>query len=78
MKKLILPLALFLLAGCDSEHPVSWYKEHDKERKAMVEKCRDDAALKVKPDCQNAMEADKDLKVFGKNDDGLSLPKVTP
>ncbi|MDC9184888.1 hypothetical protein PSJ59_24210 [Escherichia coli] len=32
----------------------------------MVEKCRDDAALKVKPDCQNALEAEKDLKVFGK------------
>ncbi|MCM0867420.1 EexN family lipoprotein, partial [Klebsiella pneumoniae] len=55
---MILPLALFLLAGCDSEHPVSWYKEHDQERKAMVEKCRDDAALKVKPDCQNALEAE--------------------
>ncbi|EJG4916988.1 EexN family lipoprotein [Salmonella enterica] len=78
MKKLILPLALFLLAGCDSEHPVSWYKEHDQERKAMVEKCRDDAALKVKPDCKNALEAEKDLKVFGKSDDGLSMPKVTP
>ncbi|WP_181963129.1 EexN family lipoprotein, partial [Klebsiella pneumoniae] len=56
----------------------SWYKEHDQERKAMVEKCRDDAALKVKPDCQNALEAEKDLKVFGKSDDGLSMPKVTP
>ena len=78
MKKLILPLALFLLAGCDSEHPVSWYKEHDQERKAMVEKCRDDAARKLTPDCQNALEAEKDGKVFGKNDDGISMPTVTP
>ena len=78
MKKLILPLALFLLAGCDSEHPVSWYKEHDEERKVMVENCSDDGVLKVKPDWQNALEAEKDLKVFGKSDDGLSMPKVTP
>ena len=59
------------------EHPVSRYKEHDQERKAMVEKCRDDAALKVKPDCQNALEAERFESVW-QNDDGLSMPKVTP
>lgn len=81
MKKLIFPLFILALTGCDSEHSVDWYKEHNSEREAKITECRNDAAERAKPDCQNAIQAEQDLKVLGKkksSDDGLSLPKVTP
>lgn len=47
--------------GCKDEKVVQtkqWYTDHDSERKARVEVCRNDVREEATPDCQNALEAE--------------------
>ena len=54
-------------AGCDRqperEHLVSWYADHDTERKAKIAWCSDDAERSASVDCQNAEEAQRRQQV---------------
>lgn len=70
-KAALMFLSLSILSACgkDSDHPAQskdWYVQHDKERLARVSECKNDAARKVTPDCQNALDADAQVYVFGK------------
>lgn len=53
------------LAGCgtsDPVHDVPWYKSHDKQRTAMVTKCKaDPGELGNTPNCVNAQKAQSEL-----------------
>jgi hypothetical protein len=72
MKKTLFLLPLFVLAACNKQvdvHTVQtkeWYMQHDAERHARVPECKNDAALQVTPDCQNALAAESQIFVFGK------------
>ena len=63
MNRQLLPLLVWavLACGCDRqperEHLVSWYADHDTERKAKIAWCSDDAERSASVDCQNAEEA---------------------
>jgi hypothetical protein len=64
-------LVISMLAACgkDADHPPQtkdWYVQHDNERHARVDECNNDAAQKITPDCQNALEAESQVYVFGK------------
>ncbi|KVX69113.1 hypothetical protein WT34_24365 [Burkholderia stagnalis] len=82
MKKTLVILPLIVLAACSSkEHPTQtkdWYMKHDAERQTRVKECRNDAAQMATPDCQNATNAEQDLRVFGKPGSDNSAPKITP
>jgi hypothetical protein len=63
----IMALSLVVvLTGCNETAPapdpvqtVSWYKEHDAERNAMIAKCNDNPGeLAMTPNCMNAKKAD--------------------
>lgn len=58
-------LTLGVATGCNSHHDKKWYLQHDIERKNMVEKCSNDAALTMQPECQNAMDAERRIHLYG-------------
>jgi Tfp pilus assembly protein PilP len=72
MNKAVVVLAsLLILSACgkDADHPSQtkdWYMQHDAERHARVAECKNDAAQKVMPDCQNALDAQAQITAFGK------------
>jgi hypothetical protein len=57
----VLALVGFISACSNPEppQPVGWYLAHSNERKVKVAWCRDDAARRATPDCQNAVDADQ-------------------
>lgn len=61
-KSSILLLAFMLLIGCGEKTPVQtvdWYKSHDIERKAMIEKCKaNPGELGESANCVNAQQAE--------------------
>lgn len=63
-----------LASGCSSQHDKKWYLQHDTERKAMVEKCSNDAALRIEADCQNAADAERRIRLFGNSDQTHNYP----
>lgn len=68
MKKLsIVLLVAAVLAGCGEKTPVQtvdWYKTHDAERIAMIEKCAaNPGKLAASPNCINAKTAANHLIV---------------
>jgi len=69
MTRTIVPLLVWavLASGCDRqperEHLVSWYADHDTERKAKIAWCSDDAERSASVDCQNAEEAQRRKQV---------------
>lgn len=72
MKRIALVSALAVLAGC-SQAPapvaepvqtVEWFKEHDAERSAALEKCRaNPGELAGTPNCINAEKAQQEKDV---------------
>ncbi|WP_225776485.1 EexN family lipoprotein [Pseudomonas sp. Marseille-Q5115] len=65
----LLILSLLSLGGCRDENEAQskdWYKQHESERKARVEQCNSDSRIRASFDCQNALEAESDIFVFGK------------
>ncbi|NWN81749.1 MAG: EexN family lipoprotein [Halomonas sp.] len=64
------------LSGCFDDTPdtgpvktVDWYKQHEAEREAMLDKCRNNPGeLKDDPNCVNAHEA-KQASSFGEPTD---------
>lgn len=67
-------LSLGLVTGCSSHHDKKWYMQHDSERKAMIERCVNDAALRLEPDCQNAADAERRIRLFGNSDQTHNYP----
>ncbi|KVX06927.1 hypothetical protein CLH39_18230 [Alcaligenes faecalis] len=68
MKNIIFPLFIVLtLAACGDNSPVQtvdWYKTHDPERKAMIEKCEaNPGELAASANCINAKTAANHLAV---------------
>jgi hypothetical protein len=66
---MILSLSILSACGKDPDHPPQtkdWYVQHDNERHARVSECKNDAAQKVTPDCQNALDAQAQITAFGK------------
>lgn len=90
MKKVILSavLAAMVLSftGCDDGvKTVDYYKEHDAERKAKIEECRNNpGGMKDDPNCQNAFVAHstanykKTDKTGGKTIDDFMPPYNPP
>jgi outer membrane lipoprotein SlyB len=71
MKKqvLVIILSAIALTACKDEEKTQtkdWYKQHDAERATRVKECKSDRRLEVTFDCQNALEAESDIFVFGK------------
>lgn len=69
MKKYIalLMLSTLTIAACKDEgHTKEWYKQHDAERKQRVEECRNDTKLEATFDCQNALDVESDIFLYGK------------
>lgn len=65
MKKIYALLVLATaLAGCGDNTPVQtveWYKQHDAERKEMVDKCNDNPGqTELAANCTNAKQADNE------------------
>gem|GEM_PF-5645916 len=62
---------LFILISCSGElgprHDVQYYLDHADERNKVLKKCRNDAALQVHPNCQNAEQADFQRMLSGPN-----------
>ena len=78
MKKLSIVLIIAaILAGCGEKTPVQtvdWYKTHDAERLAMIEKCAaNPGELAASPNCINANTAANHLTV-----DKRGYQKLTP
>ncbi len=79
MKKILtlLFVAAAALAGCGEKTPVQtvdWYKAHDAERLAMIEKCASNPGeLAASPNCINAKTAANHLVV-----DKRGYQKLTP
>ena len=79
MKKLsaLLLFAAAALVGCGEKTPVQtvdWYKTHDAERLAMIEKCAaNPGELAASPNCINAKTAANHLVV-----DKRGYKKLTP
>ena len=79
MKKLstLLIVAAAVLVGCGEKTPVQtvdWYKTHDAERLAMIEKCTaNPGELAASPNCINAKTAANHLVV-----DKRGYQKLTP
>lgn len=67
-------LSLGLVTGCNSHHDKKWYLQHDTERKAVIEKCSNDAALRADADCQNAAEAEMRIRLYGNSDQTHNYP----
>ena len=68
MKKIIFvfitALAITACEKSEKVQTVSWYKEHNKERMEMLEKCGDNPGeLMDTPNCNNAENARSDLKL---------------
>ncbi|MDP5803687.1 EexN family lipoprotein [Pseudomonas aeruginosa] len=66
MKKLALSLIVAaVLAGCGENTPVQtvdWYKAHEAERTAMIDKCKaNPGELSASPNCINATKAANEL-----------------
>lgn len=69
MRKLISAIAVtstlaFSIVGCGDgpSHDVSWYKAHDTERLAELERCHNNPGdIKNAPSCINAIKAAKQL-----------------
>lgn len=68
MKKIAVLFVILSLAGCKKHHDKAWYDAHETERKEIIEKCKQDAATVISPDCQNAIDSsafsDKGYKKF--------------
>ena len=64
-KKMYTVIVLSLLAyGCDKSeevHPISWYEQHDTERKSMLEECADNPGKRM-PGCENASKAESHVR----------------
>ncbi len=78
MKKIsIVLIVAAVLAGCGETTPVQtvdWYKTHDAERLAMIEKCAaNPGELAASPNCINAKTAANHLVV-----DKRGYQKLTP
>lgn len=79
MKKLLILLlvAAAVLVGCGEKTPVQtvdWYKTHDAERLAMIEKCTaNPGELAASPNCVNAKTAANHIAV-----DKRGYQKLTP
>ena len=78
MKKIsIVLIVAAVLAGCGEKTPVQtvdWYKAHDAERLAMIEKCASNPGeLAASPNCINAKSAANHLVV-----DKRGYQKLTP
>lgn len=79
MKKLsaLLLVSAVILGGCGEKTPVQtvdWYKTHDAERLAMIEKCAaNPGELAASPNCINAKTAANHLTV-----DKRGYQKLTP
>lgn len=66
LKLTIVLTAAAIIAGCgESEHTVSWYKEHAKVAQEKAAWCKDDTARLTKSDCQNAMSAVAENNMVG-------------
>lgn len=80
-KAVVVVFAGLALLGCKDEKVVQtkqWYKDHDSERKARVEVCRNDAREEAKPDCRNALEAEASVFLFGKDPSNNKSPDINP
>lgn len=64
---LIVPFAVFFLAGCKPTHDVDYYKSHDNERNQKLLECRKQAEENQDADCKNAMTAYRQILNFGKS-----------
>lgn len=54
---ILLGLLATLLIGCDAgAQSLEWYKAHDKERNAKVEKCKKASDPRDTEDCRNAID----------------------
>lgn len=79
MKRLsaLLFVSAVVLVGCGEKTPiqtVGWYKTHDAERLAMIEKCAaNPGGLAASPNCINAKTAANHLAV-----DKRGYQKLTP
>lgn len=64
MNKMMLVLAAMVLSGCVGEEPrsVQWFKDHDPERKAVIEDCNRNA-VPDSVECLNAQKAKDDLSL---------------
>lgn len=66
-----------LLSGCQEDaKTVSWWKDHDSERKDFVAECRDDSQKEVTANCQNAIKADLQIKMVGKDGQEDETPSI--
>lgn len=78
--KIYLAIASLLaaLAGCsESTQTVEWYKEHEAERKTMLEKCRNNPGdLAASPNCVNARQAQKRLEHSAPVDFSAGSPEL--
>lgn len=58
MKKFSAILAMLTLASCSSSEPrsIQWFKDHDVERKAVIEACNQNS-VPESVECMNAQKA---------------------
>lgn len=74
---------ILLLCGCKEEEvqTVDWYKQHNQERSAMLDKCQKEKERnhveKKSPNCANASEAQGkiDYETFNNNLKSLTFDK---
>ncbi|WP_253305870.1 EexN family lipoprotein [unidentified bacterial endosymbiont] len=56
-------------------HTVTWFKEHQEERQAMLASCRDNPGeLENSPNCVNAMQAENELDAEKRG--GLGVKRI--
>jgi len=79
MRKVAIIAMLFgilALSGCgESEHTVSWYKDHPDVAQKKADECKDDTAKEVTSDCQNAIKANTDKVLYG--DGSFETPDIS-
>lgn len=62
-RSLFVAAAALPASACAPDRTVSYYRENETERLAMVEECRDDVTRsKTEPDCLNALQADREVE----------------
>lgn len=82
MKNLIAAVSVLvagsLLSGCFDEEAktVDWWKDHDAERSEFVAECRNDAQKEATANCQNAIKADLQIKLVGKEGQEDESPSI--
>ncbi|MBN3343337.1 EexN family lipoprotein [Pectobacterium brasiliense] len=61
---LLLTLSLPVLA--EETKDIDWYKQHDKERRALIEQCKKDQQLRITTECRTAMAVEAEIVALGK------------